>query len=481
MAAPRPRRSGTQRAQAEASLFDEPADGPSSAAERSEQAAPAALTVSQLTARIADRLAEFGALRVEGELGGLKRAASGHVYFELKDEGARLSCVVWRSQVARAASWNPKEGDKVVAHGKLDVYAPRGGYSLIVTKLEPLGEGLLLAKLEALKAELRAKGWFERERPLPAYPRCVGLVTSRDGAALRDFLRTRSLRWPGYPVRLCHAPVQGPGSSEALAASLRALEASGVDVIVVLRGGGSIEDLWAFNEEPLLRAVHECAVPVVSAVGHETDVTLCDFVADRRAHTPTDAAQTVLPDRAELTARLERAGGHLARAVDRELARASERLGRAAASRALRDPRSLVHDRTERLAAAHARARGALELVLARAEQRTSEGARRIHAASPRARLERWARRLAQLEPRVLSAVRPMLERTGGRLERLGAQLDAISPLAVLGRGYAVVRTADGRAVRSSEELHAGDRIGLRFARGRADAMVERIEHESGE
>ena len=297
----------------EPSLFDDPPPrrrSPRSGAAAGGPAAP--LSVSEVTARVSGQLSGLGSLRIEGELSGIKRAASGHVYFDLKDAGARISCVVWRSQVARAVSFRPKEGDSVIASGKLDVYAPRGSYSLVVTKLEPVGVGALLAKLEALKAELRDRGWFERSRPLPRHPRCVGVVTSRDGAALRDFLRTRSLRWPGHPVRLAHAPVQGPGCSENLATALRRLATTGVDVIVLMRGGGSLEDLWGFNEEPLLRAIHECPVPVVSAVGHETDVTLCDHVADHRAHTPTDAGQLVLPDREALLDELERARDHLA-------------------------------------------------------------------------------------------------------------------------------------------------------------------------
>src|SRR6185436_7829869 len=177
-----------------------------------------------------------------------------------------------------------------------------------------------------LKAELRARGWFERKRALPAFPRLLGIVTSRDGAALRDFLRTRSLRWPGYPLRFAHTAVQGPGAGESIAAALRALDASGVDAIALVRGGGSLEDLWAFNELAVAEAIWSTRVPVVTGIGHETDTTLADLVADRRAHTPTDAAQTLIPDRAELCARIARLGNYLAEAFEQRWSERCERL-----------------------------------------------------------------------------------------------------------------------------------------------------------
>ena len=285
-----------QRPAAGPGLFDAPAEDP-------------VYSVGQLTRSVAERLGGLGRVAVEGELSELATPRSGHVYFKLKEEGAVLSCAVWRSQVRRAFAAEPKEGQQVVAHGRLDVYAPRGTYSLIVEKVEQRGIGALLAELEALKKELHQRGWFARERPLPLLPERVGIVTSRDGAALRDFLRTRSLRWPLYPVRLCHAPVQGPGAARAIAQAIQRLDASGVDLIVVARGGGSLEDLWAFNELPVAEAIWNCSVPVVSGVGHETDFTLADLVADHRAHTPTDAGQTVIPERAALVERAVRAGG----------------------------------------------------------------------------------------------------------------------------------------------------------------------------
>jgi exodeoxyribonuclease VII large subunit len=433
-------------------------------------------TVSGLTRAIQKDLEGFGRLAIEGELSGLKRAASGHIYFDLKDEGARIACVVWRSQVARASRSNPKEGDRVVAHGKLDVYAPRGSYSLVVERLEPVGIGQLLERFEALRRELAARGWFERKRPLPSLPRCLGLVTSRDGAALQDFLRTRSLRWPGYPLRLCHTPVQGPGAAASVAAAIRALAASGADLIVVARGGGSLEDLWAFNEEPVARAIFECPVPVISAVGHETDVTLADFVADHRAHTPTDGAQTAIPDRARLLDSIQRAGLHLAQAVDRQLLRRGERLERLAGRSALADPGRPLERRAARLAALELRLEAAPQQRLARLAQRLEAAGRRLEPQSPRRRLWRLSERLAALGPALGFAGRSSLERPGQRLATAAARLEAISPLAVLARGYALAQRADGSGVRASSQLEVGELLELRFGSGRAAARVEALD-----
>ncbi len=437
------------------------------------------LSVSELTARISGSLSGLGRVRVEGELSGLKRAASGHVYFDLKDASARLSCVVWRSNAARVGRFNPSEGDQVVAHGKLDVYAPRGNYSLVVDRLEPVGAGQLLARFEALKADLRERGWFERARPLPSMPKLVGIVTSRDGAALRDFLRTRSLRWPGYPVRLCHAPVQGPGAAEALAHAISALAQSGVDLIVLTRGGGSLEDLWAFNEEPVARAIHECPVPVVSGVGHETDVTLADFVADHRAHTPTDAAQSVIPDRAALSERLARAENHLFEAMDGVLEGRVERLERAARSRVLRGAAWMLDDRERELQHLLARLCAAARANVGDGERALTRASERLRSASPRTRVETWERRLLPIPSRLAAAAERRLDRAHARLAVAAGQLDAISPLAVLARGYSLTTDEAGRPVRDAGCLSPGDRIHTRLGRGALRAVVEQVEGES--
>jgi len=320
------RRSSAGREDAQSGLpfGDDPfAPPPSKSLEPAAPDGPHLYTVRELTLDIKSRVEGLGRIGVEGEVSRITRAASGHLYFTLKDADAVLSCSIWRSRIARALPFELEEGMHVVAHGTLDVYAPRGTYSLQIDRLEPRGLGALLVRLEALKVELKERGWFGRERPVPAWPRPIGIVTSRDSAAFQDFLRTRSLRWPGYPVRLAHTRVQGPGAAEEIADAIARLDATGVDVIVLARGGGSLEDLWSFNELAVAEAIWNASVPVVTGVGHETDVTLADHVADLRAHTPTDAAQQVIPDRTELEDQLERLGGYLAQGVFLRLGAAS--------------------------------------------------------------------------------------------------------------------------------------------------------------
>lgn len=450
-------------------LFDEAPRGRT-------DAPPRHLSVSELTAEVALRLGALGRLSVEGELSGIKRASSGHVYFDLKDKAARISCVVWSSQAKRAFAAVPKEGDQVLVHGKLDVYAPRGSYSLVVERVEAVGVGLLLARLEALKVELAARGWFERRRPLPAWPRPVGVVTSRDGAALRDFLRTRSLRWPGYPVRIAHAPVQGPGASAALGAALTRLSTSGVDVVVLIRGGGSLEDLMAFNEEPLLTAMWNCPVPIVSGVGHETDTTLADLVADVRAHTPTDAASRVLPDRAALLERLERLRAHLVEAAHDGVERRRERLERAAGARVLSGAGWLLSERQRTLEHLSKRLAAAARLPLERRRGALDQVERRLRAASPRARVRAWQGRTGVLGARLVAAGRTLGEPEALALSRLAAGLHALSPLAVLARGYSLTFGPGGEALRDAAQVAPGDSIATRLSSGVVHSRVEAVE-----
>ena len=437
---------------------------------------PAPWTVSQLTRQVAQRLEDLGRLRVEGEVTDLRPSSKGHLYFGLTDPWARLSCVIWGSQ-ARRMRLLPKEGDQMIAHGRMDVYAPRGSYSLVVERLEPLGLGALLARLEALKEELGGLGWFERRRPLPPRPRCVGVVTSRDGAALRDVLRTRSLRWPGYPLRLAHTAVQGPGAAEEIAAALRALSASpGVDVLLLCRGGGSVEDLWAFNERPVAEAIRESPIPVVSGVGHETDTTLADLVADHRAHTPTDAAQTVIPDRRALAARLERAGRGLAASLEREVQGRGLRLAELGGRRVLRDAGWIVDDRARLLGALGQRARRALATRQRSGEARLASAHARLERRSPDAALERAARRLGSTADRLQRSSERRLEAAGHRVSLLARGLEAISPLAVLGRGYSVTHGASGEALTDAARVAVGDVIDTRLASGRLRSRVEDVE-----
>ena len=447
-----------------------------------ESAAP--LTVAELTASINGVLGGMGRLAVVGEVAGVTKATSGHIYFKLKDRqrGSEsvISAVVWRSAARAPLVAEMVEGAELICHGRLDVYAPRGTYSLIVDRVERRGVGELMRRFEELKQKLLSDGWFERSRELPRWPKPVGVVTSRDTAALQDFLRTRDLRWPNYPVRMVHAPVQGPGSSEALAKAIAALDASGVDLIVVTRGGGSLEDLWAFNELPVLEAIRAASVPVVSAVGHETDTTLADFVADHRAHTPTDAAQLVIPDRSELVAELERCLHHLGRAVDQHFERRGQALRALARRPIFRQPQRLLAPVKERVARAGSDLTGAARAGLDTRRSRLTVLAAELRARSPRIRTGRAKTRLVGISRDLFEQGRSELMKRRTRLELAARALEAVSPYAVLERGYSITRDSSGRAVRSAALLETGAELETVLASGKLRSKVTERELEGG-
>lgn len=450
-----------------------------------ERGAPRVLKVSELNEHLKRVLGGLGRIAVEGEVASLRRPASGHFYFNLKDRRrgieSVLGCAIWRSQAARAVKGQLREGDQVVCHGTLDLYAPRGSYSLIVDRVEAVGLGALLAQLEELKRELGEKGWFERRRPLPTLPRTIGVVTSRDGAAFQDFLRTRSLRWPLYPVRLCHTPVQGPGAAAQIAEAIRSLDASGVDAIVVCRGGGSLEDLWAFNERPVAEAIWASSVPVVSGVGHETDVTLADFVADHRAHTPTDAAQTVIPERRAFDERLERVGGYLVEAIDGELTQREDALARLGRARVLQGAEWILEQRFDALRRLRLRATNAARQSLARAGLGVDGLARALAAHAPARRVERDAERLAALARRLGVPARERLERAQARLDLVAGRLEAFSPFAVLRRGYSITRVVgDAAPLTGGDSLQPGQELETLLADARLVSRFERAEPRDG-
>lgn len=443
--------------------------------------APRPWSVSQLTQRLRGMLGGLGRVSVEGEVSAIKPAASGHLYFDLKDLDSKLSCAIWRSQVASALRFEMREGDSVVVHGKLDVYAPRGTYNLNVQRVERAGVGTLLAQLEQLKSELKARGWFDRKRALPGLPRVVGVVTSRDGAAFQDFLRTRSLRWPGYPVRLVHTPVQGTGAAAQIADAIRRCDASGVDVIVLIRGGGSLEDLWAFNELAVAQAVFETRAPVISGVGHETDVTLCDLVADVRAHTPTDAAQTVLPDRRAMEDALERGRNQLIAAIDRSLELRRERVERMANARVLRDALGLLEPRRERLGHLSDVLGRTLSARLERLSLRLAEARRRLERRSPMRQIAERSARMAVARTRLTAVAARCLEARERALEQRTLQLEALSPLAVLRRGFSITYVAGTRTVlRSVEGVSQSLELETRLADGSTISRVSEVRKDGG-
>ncbi len=395
------------------------------------------LTVGQLIAGLKGLLEEqVGVVWVVGEVSNLHRARSGHSYFTLKDESGQIRAALFRGAGSRLR-FDLEEGLEVVAEAEVSIYAARGDLQLIVRRLEPRGVGALQLAFEQLRRRLAAAGLFEeaRKRPVPEHPRRIGLVTSPTSAAVRDVLRVAARRFPATPILISPTQVQGESAPSEIAEAIeRVSVAPEVDVVLVVRGGGSLEDLWAFNSEIVARAIAGSEVPVITGVGHETDVTIADLVADLRAPTPSAAAMQALPD-----------GEALARLVARDL-------------------RRLVSAMEQRLEASSLRLERLAQLLGAR---------------SPQARIALARTRAERGRLRSDRAIVGHLERARRRLAAGAARLDALSPLAVLGRGYALVRRErDGRIVRRASELREGDPLELRFGRGRAAARVTRVEPE---
>ncbi|MCU0889506.1 MAG: exodeoxyribonuclease VII large subunit [Rubritepida sp.] len=438
----------------------------------------------------------FSRIRVRGELTEVKPYPSGHIYLSLKDEGAKIEAVVWKNAVARLGL-KPENGVEVIATGRLSTYADRSKYQLIIEKLEYAGEGALLARIEALRKKLLAEGLFERKRPLPVLPRVIGVVTSERGAVIQDIRTTLARRFPRTLI-LWPVAVQGEGAAEQIAAAINgfsALPAGGPvprpEVLIVARGGGSLEDLMAFNEEVVVRAAALCTIPLISAVGHETDTTLIDFASDRRAPTPTAAAEMAVPARADLLADLAQKTARLDAAAQGRLQGAHLALSRA--GRGLPDAPALVAQARQRLDDRGERLRGALPALLAAKRGALAEAARDLRhpreaLTRARAGLEAQAQRLAaawaqgmqrrgaapamaRLSP---APVQGLLRERGAALAGLAARLEAVSYHAVLARGFALVQDAAGRAVARAAEVAPGGRLTLTFQDGMVEATAAR-------
>lgn len=434
----------------------------------------ATLSVSQLTQRIQRDLSDYGPVVVTGELSQVKVSSAGHCYCTLKDSQAVLPMVLWRSTVTRRGG-PPSEGEQVEVRGTLDVYPPRGAYQLIATRVTAAGKGDLAAQFEHLKAELLAAGWFEDERKqaLPWLPRAVGLATADGSAALADMQHSLAERFPTMMVM--HAPchVQGPGAAESIVAALETLDADpDVDVIICGRGGGSLEDLWAFNERAVVEAIGGCQTPVISAVGHETDATLADLVADYRAKTPTAAGEVAVPVFDDLVERLDDLQAQLDSVIDGDLQHARLRLSGLAQHRALAGPEHQLAVQRQRL---DERAEHLHRLIAnqhAMADRRLSGLAGELRAHDPVRRTQRLADRLPQLAQRLQRAAIERHTRGHERLRALVGQMEALSPLAVIARGYGVIRDGAGNLVRESAAVQAGDPLQVRLADGWIDAEV---------
>ncbi len=430
------------------------------------------ITVSELNRRTRE-IVEGGLplLWVSGEISNFTRAASGHCYFSLKDERAQVRCVLFRHKAARL-EFAPENGAQVEVCALPTIYEARGEFQLGVETMRRAGLGALYEAFERLRRKLAAEGLFDeaRKRELPRFPRAVGIVTSSAAAALRDVLATLRRRMPSIPVVLYPAPVQGEGAGDKLAQAVRtASSRAEVDVLIVCRGGGSMEDLWEFNSEALVRAVAQCSMPVVCGVGHDTDYTLIDFVADARAPTPTAAAALATPDREELLAQLSDTAASLVLAARRLIEDQMQRLDYL--SKRLLHPGQRIETRRDELSHLAARLQQAKRSQLDRLVLRLD--ALRSALRSQRPDVARWRGRCDELTLRLRNGGRALLDDKRRTLEAVRANLDHLNPESVLSRGYSIVTRQDGLIVRDSAELDVGAAVDLRLARGRAGARIE--------
>jgi len=434
-------------------------------------------TVSELNSAIRGILdREFQDVWIVGEISGTKLAASGHYYFTLKERDAQLRCVCFRS-THRYLKFKPQDGVAVLARGRIDVFEARGEYQLLVEFLEPQGHGALQYAFEQLKKKLEAEGLFEasRKRALPRFPRHIGIVTSPRGAVIADMLQILERRFPGLHIRLYPALVQGEGAVEEVC---RGLEFFGrtpwAELIIVARGGGSLEDLWAFNEEAVARAIAASPVPVVSAIGHETDVTIADFVADLRAPTPSAAAELIVSTRDELLAGIETLRRHLTQAARYRLAMARRQADQQGIQRALSVFHRAIGRRLQRVDEQEFRLRERVRSMIEAGNRTHRALESRLRAYDPRPRFARDRRRLEAALAVIQQVARVDLARRAGRAQALEAKLSQLSPLRILDRGYAIVTNESGAIVKDSQTAPVDSSVRIRLAQGSLAATVTR-------
>lgn len=433
------------------------------------------LTVSQLTSLIRDILEEnFQHVWVEGEVSNLAMPSSGHFYFTLKDCGAQVRCVMFRAS-ARALKFKIQNGMGLILRGRLGVYDQRGEYQLIVEYAEPKGIGALQLAFIQLKERLAKEGLFDesRKKALPMLPNCIGIVTSATGAAIHDMLKVLKRRYVNLEVLICPVRVQGEGASAEIAAAIRDLNSyRKVDVIIVGRGGGSLEDLWPFNEEVVARAIYDSRIPVVSAVGHEIDFTIADFVADLRAPTPSAAAELVVKNKSELTAEVDNLSRRLEFAVRQNIRQLWSRIE--GLSRSVKDPSMFLGYLVQRVDDLYERLNRSLKVQVTQRRERLASLANHLRLTSPQVEMERCREQLLKLSARFETSTRKMLDENHETTAVLAARLQALSPLATLARGFAVARKLpDGPVIRESSQIVPGDRLDVTFHRGSAVCVVE--------
>ncbi|MGS1125648.1 exodeoxyribonuclease VII large subunit [Rhodanobacter sp. UC4437_H4] len=434
------------------------------------------LTPSSLNRLVRDLLGDaLPQVWIEGELSNVAKPASGHLYFTLKDSGAQVRCAMFKMK-ASVLRFRPIDGMQVLLRAKVGLYEPRGEFQLVAEYMEPAGEGALQREFEQLKARLDAEGLFDpaRKRALPRYARRIGVVTSATGAAIRDVLSVLARRWPLADVEILPVPVQGREAPPAIVAMLRKASASArYDVLLLTRGGGSLEDLWAFNDEAVARAIHASAVPVVSAVGHEIDFSIADFVADLRAPTPSAAAELLVPDAVAVDRHLRQLQQRLATLQQRRMQGNAQRVDHLLARLQAQRPQARLQRDRERLVHLHRRLLGAMREQQQRRQSQLDRARSRLLGQHPQQRLPLLRHRLGELTQRLRHAIERRLERDRLTLQQAARALHTVSPLATLERGYAILFDEAGKVLRSTQGVEAGTALRARLADGELGLRVE--------
>ena len=439
-------------------------------------------TVGELTEEIGALLADaYSNIWVSGEVSGFKLAASGHAYFTIKDDKASLKCACWKG-VFRLLRFKPQDGVEVLLRGRIEVYNVRGEYQLIVDAVQPIGAGALQAAFEKLKKKLAAEGLFEadRKKPIPKFPKNVGIVTSPTGSVIRDILHVIERRFRGAHVRIFPALVQGQGAAEQVADGVRYFsENAWADVVIVARGGGSIEDLWAFNEEPLARAIAASNVPVISAIGHETDFTIADFVADLRAPTPSAAAEIITASRETVLDQLRTAEARMKQDLRLRLASSARRLQNVSTQRAQMIVERRLFRAGQRVDDAGQSAKSQITAQLAKHRARFNTLDQALRRLDLRLKLAAAKHHNESLRARLEAARAAITAHRNARLDVLAGRLQSLNPLQILARGFAVVSREDGAIVRNPAQMPPGTALKIRLAEGEAAAVA--ATHQPGQ
>jgi exodeoxyribonuclease VII large subunit len=435
-------------------------------------------SVSELNSAVARLLEqEFAWIWVEGEISNLAMPASGHIYLTLKDAGAQVRCAMFRGR-NRELKFKPENGSQVVVRCKVSLYEVRGDYQLIIDRMEQAGTGALQRKFEELKHKLATEGLFDEagKHDLPPLPSCIGVITSRTGAAIKDVLSVIARRFPAVPVKLFPVPVQGEESAPAICHALQLAEQHGAcDVLLLVRGGGSLEDLWSFNEESVARAIYNCSIPVVSGVGHEVDITIADFVADHRAATPTAAAEAVTPDQHSWMQTLDWYHSRLQQLAGEKISRLDERLSWLRTRLTQQHPLSNLQRLRQRVADIEKRMRITMDYKVHSTSDRVQHLQTQLLSHSPAIAIHNYRNSIEHLQQQAQFHIRSVVEQRKSQLRTLASTLNAVSPLQTLGRGYSITSNADGQTITNTDSVSQHELINTRLHLGRLISRVEKI------